>query len=85
MPDQSPGDRLQGLTTGPTRHGSRSRWARTAETLGRHPGLVASWVLLAVSAVAASKVLSQPWSAATYPVALFVALSLFSRASAREK
>ncbi|MFF9043226.1 hypothetical protein [Streptomyces parvulus] len=44
-----------------------------------------SWVLLAVAAVAARKIVPQPWSAGVYPVVLFVALLLFSRASTQKE
>lgn len=58
----------------------RSRWAFVARTLVKRPWLFASWVLLAVLAVTALKIVPQPWSAGVYPVVLFVALLLFSRA-----
>jgi hypothetical protein len=51
-----------------------------ARTLVKRPWLFASWVLLAVLAVAALKIVPQPWSAAVYPFVLVVALLLFSRA-----
>ncbi|WCN05140.1 hypothetical protein M6G08_25200 [Streptomyces sp. M92] len=44
-----------------------------------------SWVLLAVVAVAAWNIVPQPWSAGVYPVVLFVALLLFSRASTQKE
>ncbi|MFJ3697327.1 hypothetical protein ACIPW9_24855 [Streptomyces sp. NPDC090052] len=59
--------------------GFRSRWAIVARTLVKRPWLFASWVLLAVLAVAALKIVPQPWSAGVYPVVLFVALPLISR------
>jgi hypothetical protein len=61
-----------------------SRWAFVARTLVKRPWLFSSWVLLAVSAVAALRFVPQPWSAGVYPVVLFVALLLFSRTSARK-
>ncbi|MFI7346465.1 hypothetical protein ACIBSR_09360 [Streptomyces sp. NPDC049936] len=54
-------------------------------TLAQRPWLVVSWVLLAVVAVAARKIVPQPWSAGVYPVVLFVALLLFSRASTQKE
>ncbi|MFG3316706.1 hypothetical protein ACGF3J_01480 [Streptomyces sp. NPDC048171] len=44
-----------------------------------------SWVLLAVASVAALKIVPQPWSAGVYPVVVFVALLLFSRASTQKE
>ncbi|MEV5199599.1 hypothetical protein [Streptomyces sp. NPDC053720] len=70
---------------GSMRDGFRSRWAFVARPLVKRPWLFASWVLLAVLAVAALKVVPQPWSAGVYPVALFVALLLFSRATAQKR
>ncbi|MEV8457709.1 hypothetical protein AB0467_34265 [Streptomyces sp. NPDC052095] len=63
----------------------RSRWAFVARTLVKRPWLILSWVVLAAVAVAAGKIVPQPWSAGVYPVALFVALLLFSRASAQKE
>jgi Na+/melibiose symporter-like transporter len=63
----------------------RSRWAFVGGTLVRRPWLVVSWFLLAVVAVAAWKIVPQPWSAGVYPVVLFAALLLFSRASAQKR
>ncbi|MER7057482.1 MULTISPECIES: hypothetical protein [unclassified Streptomyces] len=63
---------------------SRSRWAFVGGTLAKRPWLVVSWVLLAVVAVAAWKIVPQPWSAGVYPVVLFFALLLFSRASTQK-
>ncbi|MEU4146372.1 hypothetical protein [Streptomyces parvulus] len=54
-------------------------------TLAKSPWLVVSWVLLAVAAVAARKIVPQPWSAGVYPVVLFVALLLLSRASTQKE
>lgn len=58
----------------------RSRWAIVARMLVKRPRLFASWVLLAVLAVATLKIVPQPWSVGVYPVVLVVALLLFSRA-----
>ncbi|MGW5564940.1 hypothetical protein ACWEWD_16185 [Streptomyces tendae] len=55
------------------------------KTLAMRPWLIVSWVLLAGVAVAAWKIVPQPWSAGIYPVALFVALLLFSRASTQKE
>lgn len=63
----------------------RSRWAFAARTLVKCPWLFASWVLLTILAVAALKIVPQPWSAGVYPVVLFVALLLFSRASTQKR
>lgn len=65
--------------------GRRSRRAFVARTLAKHPWLVASWVLLAVLAVAAMKLVPQPWSAGVYPIVLCVALLLFHRASTEQR
>ncbi|MBD2830563.1 hypothetical protein ID875_29510 [Streptomyces globisporus] len=54
-------------------------------TLVNPPWLIVSWVVLAIVAVAAGKVVPQPWSAGIYPVVLFVALLLFSRASTQKE
>lgn len=63
----------------------RSRWAFVGKTLATRPWLIVSWVLLAGVAVAAWKIMPQPWSAGVYPVVLFVALLLFSRASTQKE
>ncbi|MEU1796566.1 MULTISPECIES: hypothetical protein [Streptomyces] len=63
----------------------RGRWAFVGRTLVNRPWLIVSWVVLAIVAVAAGKVVPQPWSAGIYPVVLFVALLLFSRASTQKE
>ncbi|WP_406151511.1 hypothetical protein [Streptomyces sp. NBC_01012] len=63
----------------------RSRWAFVGRTLVKRPWLIASWVVLAVVAVAVGKIVPQPWSGGVYPVVLFVALRLFSRASTQKE
>jgi len=63
----------------------RSRWAFVGRTLVKRPWLIVSWVVLAVVAVVAGKIVPQPWSAGVYPVVLFVALLLFPRASTQKK
>ncbi|MBV7670005.1 hypothetical protein STHAL_11040 [Streptomyces halstedii] len=63
----------------------RSRWVFVARTLVKRPWLFASWVLLAVLAAAALKVVPQPWSAGVYPVVLLVALLLFSRTPTQKR
>ncbi|WP_327259129.1 MULTISPECIES: hypothetical protein [unclassified Streptomyces] len=47
----------------------------------KHPWLLVSWLLLAGLVASAQKIVPQPWSAGIYPVSLFVAMLLFSRAS----
>ncbi|WP_439081004.1 hypothetical protein [Streptomyces sp. WL006] len=66
-------------------HNFRGRWAFVGRTLVNRPWLIVSWVVLAIVAVAAGKVVPQPWSAGAYPVVLFVALLLFSRASTQKE
>ncbi|MFI1191255.1 hypothetical protein [Streptomyces californicus] len=61
------------------------RWGFVGRTLVKRPWLIVSWAVLAVVAVAAGKIVPQPWSAGVYPVVLFVALLLFSRASAEKE
>ncbi|MGW1407944.1 hypothetical protein [Streptomyces sp. NPDC002403] len=56
-----------------------------ARTLVKRPWLILSWVVLAVVAVAAGKIVPQPWSAGVYPVVSFVALLLFSWASTQKE
>ncbi|MDX3319802.1 hypothetical protein PV415_23135 [Streptomyces sp. ME03-5684b] len=63
----------------------RSRWAIVGRTLVKRPWLIVSWVALAVVTVAAGKIVPQPWSAGVYPVVLFIALLLFSRASTQKE
>lgn len=63
----------------------RGRWAFVGRTLVNRPWLIVSWVVLAIVAVAAGKVVPQPWSAGVYPVVLLVALLLFSRASTQKE
>jgi hypothetical protein len=48
--------------------------------LSKRPWLSAGWLALAALVVAVQHWAPQPWSAAAYPIALFVALSLFRRA-----
>lgn len=64
--------------------GFQSRWALAARTLFTYPWLLASWVVLAALTVVAVEIVPQPWSAGVYPVVLFVAMLLFSRASTRK-
>ncbi|MFE6977258.1 hypothetical protein [Streptomyces sp. NPDC057682] len=63
----------------------RGRWAFVGRTLVKRPWLIVSWVVLAVVAVVAGKIMPQPWSAGIYPVVLFVALLLFSWASTQKE
>jgi hypothetical protein len=53
-------------------------------TLSRHPWIILAWLLLAGLTVAAQKVVPQPWSAGIQPVALIVAMWVFSLASPEE-
>jgi hypothetical protein len=64
-----------------------SFWTRAVavvRTLMRRPWMLLSWVILAGLVVCAQKVVPQPWSAGVYPVALFVALWIFSRTAPKK-
>jgi len=64
--------------------GFGGRCVGVARALLKRPWLLLSWLVLAALTVGAQKIVTSPWSAAVYPVALLIALWLFSRATAEK-